>query len=307
MNRSMPLQLDVRDLRLVAAVAEAGNLSRAARVLHLTQSTLSHHLAALEARLGGPLFSRLGRRLELTPLGERLRNGAVPLLASLRGLEDDLRSFDERESRIEVRFATECYTIYPWLARVVPPLRQQFSNIDVRIVAEATARPLDALDRGALDVAIVSGAVRDRRYHQTKLFRDELVAVVPPDHPWSRRSHVDVDDFRDVHLLLYAPEPLESSFVRQKLLPAGVVPRTMSGIPLTEGLLELSKSSVGIAVLARWAAASQIRDGALTAVRIGRTGVHREWSAVRPHTHPHRAILDTFAALIRQFGPSANQ
>ena len=66
-----PLHLDVRDLRLVTAVADTGNLS-----------TLSHHLADLEARLGAPLFHRLSRRLELTPPGEHLRVGAVALLAS---------------------------------------------------------------------------------------------------------------------------------------------------------------------------------------------------------------------------------
>src|SRR5215207_7441731 len=150
---STPLHLDVRDLRLVAAVAEAGNLSRAARVVHLTQSTLSHHLADLEARLGAPLFHRFARRLELTPLGELLRDRAVTLLASLRALEDDLRAGESRESTIDIRVATECYTIYPWLARVASPLRKRRPNVQIEIAADATARPLDALERGTLDLA----------------------------------------------------------------------------------------------------------------------------------------------------------
>ena len=302
-----PLHLDVRDLRLVAAVADAGNLSRASRVLHLTQSTLSHHLADLEARLGAPLFHRLGRRLELTALGERLRDGAIPLLASLRALEEDLRAVETRDSTIDVRIATECYTIYPWLAPVALSVRKRRPNIQIKIAVDATARPLDALERGALDLAIVSSAPAGRQFRHAKLFRDELIAVVPRQHPWSARRWVDVEEFRSVHLLLYSPEPVESSFVRQTLLPAGVLPRTMSGIPLTEGLLELARADLGIAVVARWAATTHLRDATLRAVRIGRGGVHRDWHAVWPRRHPHTRLLDEIAGLIRKSGPRRSQ
>ncbi|MGH7628077.1 MAG: helix-turn-helix domain-containing protein [Gemmatimonadales bacterium] len=54
----LPMSLDVRDLRLVSAVAEHGRLTRAAEVLHSVQSSLSHHLADLEERVGSPLFVR---------------------------------------------------------------------------------------------------------------------------------------------------------------------------------------------------------------------------------------------------------
>src|SRR5262245_49189923 len=104
---ALPLHLDARDLRLVVAAAQAGSLSRASAMLHLTQSTLSHHLADLEGRLGAALFHRLGRRLALTPLGERLRDGAVPILASLGTLEDDLRRGEPAASGT-LRFAAEC-------------------------------------------------------------------------------------------------------------------------------------------------------------------------------------------------------
>jgi len=63
---SLPGQLEMRELRLFVAVARTGSLTNATRVLHLTQSTLSHHLAELENRIDKPLFCRSGRRLTLT-------------------------------------------------------------------------------------------------------------------------------------------------------------------------------------------------------------------------------------------------
>ena len=170
----------------------------------------------------------------------------------------------------------------------MPPFRERWPNADVQVVAEATRDPLEALERGSLDLAIASGTPANRRFHVTALFRDELVALVAPDNAWANRARVEPREFREVHLLTYAPEPAESSFVRETLLPAGVLPRRMSGVPLTEGLAELAMAGLGVAVMARWAVESHLRDRRLCAVRIGRTGVRRAWRAVRCIDTPRR-------------------
>src|SRR6058998_3897603 len=83
--------LETRHLRLVAAVAEHGTLTRAGRVLHLTQSGLSRQLLDLETRLGLPLFHRLGKRMVPTPAGERLLVAARRALPQLSDVEEELR------------------------------------------------------------------------------------------------------------------------------------------------------------------------------------------------------------------------
>src|SRR5437879_5473967 len=115
--------LETRHLRLVAAVAEHGTLTRAGRVLHLTQSGLSRQLLDLETRLGLPLFHRLGKRMVPTPAGERLLAAARRALPQLSDVEEEMRRLAGGRSAI-LRVSTECYTCYHWL----PGVLQRFAR-----------------------------------------------------------------------------------------------------------------------------------------------------------------------------------
>ena len=85
------MDLEVRHLELVSAVADVGSLTRAGDRLHLTQSALSHQLRDIESRLGTALFLRVGKRLVLTPAGERLLSSARDVLDRLQRTERDIR------------------------------------------------------------------------------------------------------------------------------------------------------------------------------------------------------------------------
>jgi LysR family transcriptional regulator, regulator for metE and metH len=87
----MSLTLDVRDLTLVREIAGTGSVTRAGARLHLTQSALSHRLRSVELRLGTPLFLRLGKKMVLTPAGERVLATACRVLDELERAEDELR------------------------------------------------------------------------------------------------------------------------------------------------------------------------------------------------------------------------
>jgi LysR family transcriptional regulator for metE and metH len=294
------MNLAVRDLRLIVAIAQMGTVSRAADALHLTQSTLSHHLSELEGRVGSPLFHRRGRRLVLTPLGEKFRDGASPLLDEIDSLERLLRSDGSDRQQGTVRFATECYTTYAWLGKVAKKFSTECPDVDLSLITEATQHPIPALEIGSLDVAITTRVPAGRKFHAEPLFKDEIVALVAPDHPWASRRSVALDKFRDAHLLTYSSDPMESDFIRNVLLPAGVFPHRTSGMQLTEALLEFARAGLGVPVIARWAAADAIRDKLLLPIKIGDKGVHRTWNALWLRTSPKAAWLATFTGLLRK-------
>ena len=296
-TRHFPMQLEIRDLRLITAIAHAGSLTGAARVLHLTQSTLSHHLAQLEGRVDKALFYRSGRRMFLTPVGKCFQVAATPILEQMELMEKELAD-DAVLPNIELRFATECYTTYPWFGPVAREFKIKYPKVDLKLITEATARPMIALERGSIDIAITSSRRHDKSLHSENLFSDEIVAVVAKDHPWAQKKRVALEEFRDAHFMTYSANPMDSDFVREVLLPAGIVPRKASGIQLTEGIFEFARACLGVAVVARWALGSLRDHQGLVSIRIGRHGIQRNWKAAWMRSHPDSKMLKNFARLL---------
>ena len=291
------MKLETRHLRLVVAVADYGSLTRAGNVLHLTQSALSHQLTDLETQLGVRLFERLGKRMEPTAAGERLIARARIALQQLREMEHEVKQIASgREAAIRV--ATECYTCYHWLPTLLTAFGERYPKVEIQIVPSATSRPIRALVAGKIDVCIVTELPRDRRVQGVPLFDDELVAIVAPTHPLAKRAYLEASDFAHEHLLNYSP-PEESRLFQRFLVPAGVTPRQLSLIQLTEAMIELVKAGIGICVLARWAVEPHVRAGTVRALPLTAAGMLRRWySATRAtkSTPQHLREFEQFVA-----------
>lgn len=286
------MNLEIRHFRLVQAIADEGTVTAASLRLHLTQSALSHQLKDVEDRLGVPLFLRLGKKMILTPAGGKLLDSARSVLEQIRRVEEEIARLSG-ESEGVLRIATECYTVYSWLPAVLRGFGKKHPGVQVRVVAEATGNPIDALLHGKLDVAIASSEVEDRRLSAHRLFDDELLLIASPDHPLSSRRFARAADFAGENLLVYAT--LEESLLYRKLLaPAGVRPRDVARVPLTEAMLSMVQAGVGVAVLARWAVAPYVESGKVKAIPFRRPGLRREWRALRLRSSSTPSYLSDF-------------
>ena len=108
--------------------------------------------------------------------------------------------------------------------------------------------------------------------------RDELVAVMAPDHRLASRPFLEAEDFADEELVLHF-DPSSSVVVRELLVPASVEPKRISELQLTEAVLSVVRAGMGVSVLAHWAVAPELDAGRLIARRLTRHGLHRQWSA----------------------------
>jgi LysR family transcriptional regulator for metE and metH len=273
------MSLEVRHLKLVAAVAEEGTITRAANRLHLTQSALSHQLHDAEEQLGTPLFDRTSKKMKLTGAGERVLLSARTVLEELHRVEHDIES-RATPIRGEVRLITQCYTACDWLHSCLMHFMKTYTNVDVKVVVEATQNPFVALLEEKLDLAIICSPVRDRRIEYTPLFSDEALAILAPGHRLAQKPFLTAEDFAGETLLVYPPKE-ESIILTNLVAPGGLALRAVQELTLTKAMLELVKAGTGITALSRWSVAPQLEEGSVVAVPITQEGLWRDWSVAR--------------------------
>lgn len=121
-----------------------------------------------------------------------------------------------------------------------------------------------------------------------------------PEHPLARMRYVDARDFADQHLFMYAEqEQLEDyTYYNTVLVPSGVTPKRVSHIQLTEGIIEMVKAGLGIAVLAHWAVDPELKRHTVRALPLTRKGFVRQWSAATLKNGPMPAYMESFIKLL---------
>lgn len=287
------MNLEIRHLKLVKEVAASGSLTRAAEKLFVSQSALSHQLKDIEVRLEVQLFHRIKKKMVLTPAGNRVLTAAHIVLSELIDAESDIQqAISGKKGRL--RITTECYTCYHWLPGLLKSYHTVCPDIEVEIVTKATRKPLSYLQKGKLDLALISGNTPTKYVDFEPLFSDELILVVHKNHPLADRTYLRPKDFADVHLLMYKADTQNSYFFQQILNPAGIRPRKTSKMQLTEAIIEMVKADLGVSVMASWAAKPYLTAPELVAVPITDKGLPRTWYAATLHQEPVPQYLKSF-------------
>jgi len=290
------MSLEMRHLKVMAAIAEEGSVTRAGTRLHLTQSALSHQLRDAEEQLGQALFERQSKKMVLTAAGERLLRSARSVLEEIEGAEKEIRR-GASETRGVLRLSTQCYTAYHWLPPRLKIFQKKYPGVEVQLVVEATPHPFGALLDEKIDLALAWAPLRNRKITYTPLLRDEMVVLVPPGHRWAAKPYVAAEDFAGEELIVYPPRE-ESSVLLQFLKPAGVAPKRIREVALTEAIVSLVKAGMGVAVLTRWAVAPQLASGELKAVKLTREGFYREWSVAQLKNKSAPAYVEEFIRVL---------
>ncbi len=295
--------LEVRHLHLVRAIAEEGGPTKAAAKLHLSQSAVSHQLAELERRLGVLLFVRERRRLHLTEAGQRVLALGRAVLPQFGRTELDIVGGGRTRSRI--RIATECFTGYHWLPRVLPQLRREFPHVDLSIDVESTRRPISALLRGRLELAVVSTRVIDPALHVEPLFEDEWVVITAPSHPLARRKSIGARELCDCTVFAHHASKQDAKRFAELLAAEDTSPPDVEVVPLTEALVTLVSADLGVGLVSRWAISPYAQAGSVVARRFTKRGLRERWSAAYRIDAQEPAPLARLAELLRTEAPVA--
>ena len=245
------MHFDLRHLRAIRAIHKCGGLSRAADMLNLTQSALSHQIKGLEDQAGVDLFVRRTKPLKLSAAGQRLLKLANRVLPEVDATEEEFRSLLAGKSG-RLHIAIECHACFEWLFPVLESFRKAWPDVDVDIRPGLAFDALPALAREEVDLVVSSDPEEHPDLEFLPLFDYEPVFVASSQHALAQKSWISAQDFRDEILITYPVDRPRLDVFSQLLMPAKVEPRTVRQVELTAVILLLVASNRGVAVLPDW-------------------------------------------------------
>ncbi len=271
------MRLELKHWQLIWGLAEHGTLNRAARHLNITQSALSHRLAEAERRLGNLLFERDGRILRVTPAGKAMLQTAKQVLPELERAEEDFIRTASEGSHL-VRLGIAAYSAYHWVPDFLKSMSVRRQQLQVDIVAAATQNPVRSLLDGSTDLVLSPGVVSNPGIYSEPLFEDELVLVMPPGHPLAGKPHAEARDLVAVDYLTYS-RTSEPGFEYERFIkPSGFTPHFIQIVEMTDAIVELVASGLGVSILSRWALTRSIQQGTVATVPLTAQGLPLLWS-----------------------------
>jgi len=288
--------LELRHLRTLTALRSAGSLVRAAQLLNLTQSALSHQIKLMEDRYQSPLFERKSVPIAFTATGSRLLALADQVLPSVEQAERDVVRLSQGDKG-QLRVALECHTCFDWLMPVMDAFRQRWPDVEIDLVSGFHSEPLDLLRSGQADLVIGSACGPD--YTVLPLFRFEILVVLAQKHRLAAQRRLEAADFAGETLITYPVPEERIDLIREVLRPAGIAFERRTA-ELTVAILQLVASRRGVAALPNWAIKNYVDYDYVLSRPVGEQGLWSDLFVSVPPALAGKAYVADFVAVIRE-------
>lgn len=245
------MYIELRHLRTIRAIHQAGGLARAADMMNMTQSALSHQVAGLEDQVGMELFVRRSKPMTLSSAGIRLLRTADRILPEIAALEEEFQSLRSGKTG-RLHIAIQCHACFDWLFPVLEMFRHAWPEVDVDIRAGLAFDSFPALLREEVDLVISSNPEPLPGLTFNPLFDYAPTFVASAQNPLAAKAMIEAEDFRDQTLITYPVTRDKLDIFTDLLTPAKVEPRAQRPVELTAVILMLVGSNRGVAVLPDW-------------------------------------------------------
>jgi len=198
---SQGVDIKLKDLRYLVAVADTRHFGRAAEKCFVSQPTLSAQLKKLEDYLGVQLIERQPKNVSLTEAGEQIVSRARRMLEASEEVVTLARAHrDPLAGRLRVALLP---TIGPYLLpRVSQPIRKGLPRLELRLYEYQTEQILERLESGDIDLGVLALPIAADGFETQELFTEPFVVAMPDHHRLAKRDHVKIDDLNGETLLL---------------------------------------------------------------------------------------------------------
>jgi DNA-binding transcriptional LysR family regulator len=287
------MELDL--FKSFVAVAEARSFSRAARIMHSTQPTLSRQIARLENELGARLFERYGRHVECTVPGQLL----LPLAQAIIARTEEAVSLVREQAGTgsgTVRFGAVGNVMALLLTPIMASFFAAHPRVSVDLIEKDDAQLEDAVISGELDCAVMTpwGSTRAAAQH---LLTEEILLVMPRDHRLAGESSIPFSMLAGESILLPRAGLNAGNITADAIRHAGFEPKFSHRANYPELTKALVRTGLGIAPMPKMLVAAETLEG-LVAVPFEKP-LYRDLNIIYPRDRPLTAAARALMVHIR--------
>lgn len=237
--------MDLRQLRYFLTVADECHFGRAAEKLHIAQPALSMQIKALEENLGGPLFTRTTRRVELTDAGRTLVPEARRILSMVSHADDVTRSSLRGDmGQIRIGFVGNA-VLSGILVEDLRAFRKAHPKVEITLAEAAPKALRDGLQSSEIDVAYMSFPGSEPDLQALPVQKSTVVATMSVDHRLTAVDELTLKDLSGVDLLLYGAE---MDGMLEGLGAHGYTPAMVHKLPSTLAIIAAAAAGMGVAL-----------------------------------------------------------
>jgi DNA-binding transcriptional LysR family regulator len=293
------MQPTLRQFEVFLAVAKAGSFRAAAEVMHLSQPALSQHVAEMERELGTRLFDRLGRKVALTEAGRVLEEHAHRLFASLASAREAVADLSGLKRGSLVLGASTTPGIYV-LPGMIAAFQEKHPGVTLSLRIGNSAAIEEQIRANELDLGVVGG-------HPLRLgekcvaagLLDELVLIVPPNHPWARRREIPPSFLEGERLLVREEGSATRQVTERALQRAGGHIKASMELGHTEAIKQAVIAGLGIAFVSIYAIRGEVEAGRLRTVRLKGLRIQRHFHIIHNEARTLSTSARAFIELLK--------
>ena len=294
--------MDIRALEVFCRIVELKSFSKAAEAVYLTQPTVSGHIKGLEEFVGLKLLDRLGREAVPTKAGELLYGYAKQVLA-LRN--QAIQALDEYKGSLKGHLVVGGsnipgeYVLPALLAR----FKTRYPDISITLrIADSREIARGVLD-GAYELGAVGARFDDGQLVYVKFLEDELVLVLPADHPWAAKPAVNLAELSAQQITLREVGSGSRKVLEEALRSAGINADALAVVAelgSTEAIRQAVKAGAGISVISLRAIREDLERGTLRTVPLEGIRLTRDFYLVHHKNRSRSPLCETFLTFLFQ-------
>lgn len=285
--------MEIRQLRYLVGVSEAGGVLPASKVLHVAQPALSQHIAALEDELGVALFVRSNKGMRLTEAGKSLVEHSRIVLADIERARTAVRNIG---TQVNGEVVVGLPTTVALLATlpILQATRERYPDIRLTLVESHSGFLREWLQEGRLDLALLFQGPPEAGIEQRPLLQERLALVTPP-RPGRRASPVGLRQLEGMDLVLPSKGHGLRRIIDEVCARERIDLRVVAEVDSLPNIKKAVQAGMAATILSPGAVSDEVKAGQLALITLNKPFISRQvtcaTSLTRPITKPAAAMI----------------